>query len=338
MTKLGESQVESAALAWLADLGYATAHGPHLSPEGATPERASYADVVLADRLRVRLACITPGIPSAAVGEVAKKGLRAGLRTPIERIAIPGGNVGSRAGKLIQSIGEARTSGLIRHHGGHDLPPLEAVDAEIAVERHHGAARVLFCHAHQAGVRQRHGHGRVSVHQGADGTGFRIQTKRYLQHAAFEQLQHSPGRAGQAPQQEAGLGEHRLAGHQRRHQVREARLGPVVMAVAAVQQRDEWAGVENDAPVGGHRVVPALGPVAVQMPVRMGEILGPLEGTHQVTGEVQRGAGRRLIALCQVQVQCTANDLGLACALPGREGREAGIQFVGELEGERFHA
>ncbi|MBK1631681.1 DEAD/DEAH box helicase [Thiohalocapsa halophila] len=73
MAKLAESHVEAAALAWLAELGYATAHGPDLSPEGATPERASYADVVLADRLREALVRINPHLPAATLEEVAKK-------------------------------------------------------------------------------------------------------------------------------------------------------------------------------------------------------------------------------------------------------------------------
>ena len=73
MAKLAESHVEAAALAWLAELGYATANGPDLSPEGATPERASYADVVLADRVRAALARVNPHLPAATLDEVAKK-------------------------------------------------------------------------------------------------------------------------------------------------------------------------------------------------------------------------------------------------------------------------
>jgi type I restriction enzyme R subunit len=73
VTKLAESHVEAATLAWLAELGYSTAHGPDLSPDGATPERASYADVVLVDRLRAALARINPHLPAATLQEVVKK-------------------------------------------------------------------------------------------------------------------------------------------------------------------------------------------------------------------------------------------------------------------------
>ncbi|WP_058555959.1 type I restriction endonuclease subunit R [Thiohalocapsa sp. ML1] len=73
MTKLAESHVEAATLAWLAELGYSTAHGPDLSPDGAAPERASYADVVLVGRLRAALARINPHLPAATLEEVVKK-------------------------------------------------------------------------------------------------------------------------------------------------------------------------------------------------------------------------------------------------------------------------
>ena len=42
-----ESHVEEAALAWLAELGYATANGLDIGPDGGKPERASYGDVLL---------------------------------------------------------------------------------------------------------------------------------------------------------------------------------------------------------------------------------------------------------------------------------------------------
>ena len=48
MSQIGESHVEEAALAWLAELGYATLHGQTIGPDAATPERTSYGDVVLA--------------------------------------------------------------------------------------------------------------------------------------------------------------------------------------------------------------------------------------------------------------------------------------------------
>ena len=48
MSGLSESDVESAALSWLADTGRHTAHGPDMPDAG----RADYSDVILAQRLR----------------------------------------------------------------------------------------------------------------------------------------------------------------------------------------------------------------------------------------------------------------------------------------------
>ncbi len=68
-----ESEVEVVALDLLADLGYAIAHGPDLAPDGSAPERASYGDVVLIDRLRAALARLNPGLPAAALTEAHRR-------------------------------------------------------------------------------------------------------------------------------------------------------------------------------------------------------------------------------------------------------------------------
>ncbi len=73
MSRFGESHVEEAALSWLEDLGYAVLHGPDISPDGAAPERTSYADVILADRLRDALTAINSHLPVDALDEVVKK-------------------------------------------------------------------------------------------------------------------------------------------------------------------------------------------------------------------------------------------------------------------------
>jgi len=71
--KFTESHVEDAALSWLEGLGYSVLSGPDISPEGSSPERASYADVVLVDRLRGAIARINPHLPPDALEEVVKK-------------------------------------------------------------------------------------------------------------------------------------------------------------------------------------------------------------------------------------------------------------------------
>ena len=42
MANFAESEVQDAALAWLAGLGYAVPHGPDIGPEGPAFERGSY--------------------------------------------------------------------------------------------------------------------------------------------------------------------------------------------------------------------------------------------------------------------------------------------------------
>lgn len=71
-----ESVVEAAAIEYLEELGYRHLPGPELSPDGASPERKTYADVVLAGRLSAALARINPHLDAATLDEVAKRVLR----------------------------------------------------------------------------------------------------------------------------------------------------------------------------------------------------------------------------------------------------------------------
>ena len=72
-----ESVVEDAALEWLGAIGYAVAHGPDIAPDSSSPERRSYSDVVLVERLRLALTNINPTIPSDAIEDAIRKLLRA---------------------------------------------------------------------------------------------------------------------------------------------------------------------------------------------------------------------------------------------------------------------
>ena len=73
MTKISESEVEDAALEWLAGLGYAVVHGPDIGPEGPEQERVSYDEVLLAGRLRRALARLNPHLPAETLEEVLRK-------------------------------------------------------------------------------------------------------------------------------------------------------------------------------------------------------------------------------------------------------------------------
>ncbi|TNM37696.1 type I restriction endonuclease subunit R [Nocardioides albidus] len=61
MTAFSEATIEDAALDYLRALGYSTAFGPNLAPDGTRPERASFEQVYLYDRMREAGLRINPG-------------------------------------------------------------------------------------------------------------------------------------------------------------------------------------------------------------------------------------------------------------------------------------
>jgi type I restriction enzyme R subunit len=69
---LNETALEKAILDLFGELGYQTAHGPAIGPNGETPQRASYAEVILSDRLRASLKRINPGLPADALDAATK--------------------------------------------------------------------------------------------------------------------------------------------------------------------------------------------------------------------------------------------------------------------------
>jgi len=68
-----ESVVEQAALAWFESLGYAVKAGPDIAPDGSTPERGSYTEVILPDRLRQALAQLNPSLPGEALDDAFRR-------------------------------------------------------------------------------------------------------------------------------------------------------------------------------------------------------------------------------------------------------------------------
>ena len=73
MAFIKEADLENATLEWLAELGYATAYGPDINPEGQAPERIAYADVFLKARLKDAIQRINPQIPQAARDDALQK-------------------------------------------------------------------------------------------------------------------------------------------------------------------------------------------------------------------------------------------------------------------------
>ncbi|HMY74931.1 MAG TPA: type I restriction endonuclease subunit R, partial [Blastocatellia bacterium] len=66
-----ESHFEEAALDWFADLGYQKISGYDIAPapDGVTPERDSYKQVVLVEWLRERLTAFNPTMPTSAIAD-----------------------------------------------------------------------------------------------------------------------------------------------------------------------------------------------------------------------------------------------------------------------------
>jgi len=71
-----ESEVEKVALEIISELGYKILYGPDIAPDGISPERKSYSDVVLVERLRDAVNRINLDIPGEAREEAIKKVLR----------------------------------------------------------------------------------------------------------------------------------------------------------------------------------------------------------------------------------------------------------------------
>lgn len=72
-TAFTESHVEEAALSYLAELGYAVLNGNKIAPDGPTPERQSYGDVLLAGRLAAAIDRLNPSIPRSAREDALRK-------------------------------------------------------------------------------------------------------------------------------------------------------------------------------------------------------------------------------------------------------------------------
>jgi type I restriction enzyme R subunit len=81
---INEDTVEQAALEWLSDFGFQVEHGSTIAPDGDAPERESFQDVVLVDRLRAAIARLNPNLPEEAREDALRKVLRPDLPTVIQ--------------------------------------------------------------------------------------------------------------------------------------------------------------------------------------------------------------------------------------------------------------
>lgn len=79
-----DAYAEQPTLQWLAELGWEVEHGPDLGPGGSAPERESWRDVVLVERLRSAVAGLNPDLPDDAVEHVVQRVLTGASPNPIE--------------------------------------------------------------------------------------------------------------------------------------------------------------------------------------------------------------------------------------------------------------
>ena len=73
MSGLSENVLEHTTLDWFESLGWQTAFGPDISPDGPACEREDYDQVVLLGMLQTALENINPNIPPDTISEAARK-------------------------------------------------------------------------------------------------------------------------------------------------------------------------------------------------------------------------------------------------------------------------
>jgi type I restriction enzyme, R subunit len=74
MTRIVEQDIEDAAIEILEkDLGYSYIHGPEIAPDSENPERKSFDEVILENKLKESLERINPKIPESAIEEAIKQ-------------------------------------------------------------------------------------------------------------------------------------------------------------------------------------------------------------------------------------------------------------------------
>ncbi|KWW41672.1 MAG: type I restriction enzyme, R subunit [bacterium F083] len=76
MTKLLESDIEQMLIDQLKAKGYQYLYGPDIAPDGETPMRASFDEVVLRDKLETAVKRLNPSLPYSVQDEAVKTVLR----------------------------------------------------------------------------------------------------------------------------------------------------------------------------------------------------------------------------------------------------------------------
>ncbi|MDT3702960.1 MAG: hypothetical protein ROZ36_07940 [Thermincola sp.] len=72
MTKITESAIEKFAIELLEHQGYHYIYAPSIAPDSDTPERQSFEDVLLMERLQTAVDRINPRIPAECPGRCSQ--------------------------------------------------------------------------------------------------------------------------------------------------------------------------------------------------------------------------------------------------------------------------
>ncbi|MCB2160477.1 type I restriction endonuclease subunit R [bacterium] len=72
MTRITENEIEEFVIELLEKSGYQYIYGPEIAPDGATPMRASFGDVLLLEKVKAAIDRLNPGIPPAARADAFK--------------------------------------------------------------------------------------------------------------------------------------------------------------------------------------------------------------------------------------------------------------------------
>src|SRR3990172_11683700 len=72
-SRITESTIEEAALAWLESVGYTVKYGPEIVPGEIAAERTDYGQVVIEDRLRQALVRLNPQLSVEAIEDAFRK-------------------------------------------------------------------------------------------------------------------------------------------------------------------------------------------------------------------------------------------------------------------------
>ena len=122
---------------------------------------------------------------------------------------------------------------------------MAAVDLEIAVGGEEQGAIVNLRQPDECCIRQGSWNVFIATEQGTHGRDLLLQGEGELHHAPLDQLQRQRRIKAGACEQEAGFGHHGFTTQQWRLQLAELLNGPAVVGVAATEQGDPGAGVEQ---------------------------------------------------------------------------------------------